>query len=203
MNLKKAVVLWGLVIVMAATAQIVFAQEAAVTPADSTVVASNQQPASEEEGDMQWAWGEITNLDNQAKTVTLKYLDYETDQEKELVLAVDEKTTFENINDFNELKLEDTLSIDYILGADNKNIAKNISFEKSDTSSSVLAPEVNNSEPVTDAAQPAVPVKTAVPDLAPPTASLEIPVSLSSVANEAGALEPAPAPAEPEPAPAV
>jgi hypothetical protein len=167
MNLKKAVVLSGFVVVMMAIAQIVFAEELAAAPADPAVIDSNQQSASQKETDMQWAWGEVTNLDNQTKAVTLKCLDYETDQEKELVLIADEKTTFENIKDFNELKLKDTLSIDYIVGVDNKNIAKNISFENPDASSS--AP---------------VQSETVAPDLAQPAVQSETPVD-TSVANEA------------------
>ncbi|MCX5699263.1 MAG: hypothetical protein NTX01_06160 [Candidatus Omnitrophica bacterium] len=192
MNLMKVVILSGLAMVMMSTAQIVFAEEAAVEPADSVTITSNQQAASQKDGQMQWAWGEVTNLDNQARTVTLKYLDYETDQEKELVLVVDEKTAFENIQDFNELKLKDTLSIDYMIEVDNKNIAKNISFDKPDALSSVSAQGKENSEPITppsstgqtvvDAVQPAVPPETAALDLA----------------NEApAAQEPAPAPAAP------
>ncbi|MFH1281602.1 MAG: hypothetical protein ABIH91_02665, partial [Candidatus Omnitrophota bacterium] len=131
MNLKKVVV-FGLVMVMVALSQVVCAEEAVVEESGPEADISNQQAVLEKESDMQWAWGEVMNLDNQAGTVTLKYLDYETDQEKELVLVVDEKTTFENINDFGQLKPGDALSIDYTAGADNKNIAKNISFEKTD-----------------------------------------------------------------------
>ena len=181
MNYKKIIILSGLAIVMMTTLQTVFADEVMVTPTAQEVVISNQQSSSEKESDLQWAWGEVTNLDNQANNITLKYLDYETDQEKELVLAIDEKTTFENIKDFNEVKLGDTLSIDYITGADNKNIAKNISFEKPDASS-VSASEVENSELVTDVAQPVV--------------QSEIPVDSSIAVNEAPAsvvLEPVPA----------
>jgi len=178
MNLKNVIILSGFVIVLMANTQIVLAQEAVVAPAEPAEAASNQQDISQKEADMQWAWGEVTNLDNQAKTVTLKYLDYETDQEKELVLIIDEKTAFENIKDFSELKLKDTLSVDYIIEADNKNIAKNISFEKPDVSS------------------PA-------PDLVQPTAQSEIPVDLSIAANEGPTpAEPALA-AAPEPVPVV
>lgn len=206
MNLKKVVVLSGLAMVMMAFTQNVLAQEAAVAPADSVVITSNQratsqQATSQKDSEVQWAWGEITNLDSQAKAVTLKYLDYETDQEKELVLVIDEKTTFENIEDFNELKLKDTLSIDYMIGADNKNIAKNISFEKPDVSSSVPAPAVENIEsvtspsstgkPVVEAAQPAVSPEASVPDLALPTIKSEIPVD-SSLGSQG-----APTPVEP------
>jgi hypothetical protein len=173
MSLKKMVILSGFAIGILATTQIVLAQEAAVAPIDSQAVTSDQEVPSPKDNDMQWAWGEVTHLDGQAKTINLKYLDYETDQEKELVLVVDEKTTFENIKDFNELKLNDTLSIDYVLGADNQNIAKNISFERPEASSAP-APAQENSQsvippsgieqPVADAAQPAAP---AVPESAP------------------------------------
>ncbi|MDP3041456.1 MAG: hypothetical protein Q8N62_01795 [Candidatus Omnitrophota bacterium] len=214
MNLKKAVVLSGLAIGMMVTAQIVLAEEAAVAPTDSVVITSNQQAASQKENDTQWAWGEVTNLDNQAKTITLKHLDYETDQEKELVLVVDEKTVLENIKDFNELKLKDTLSVDYMLGADNKNIVKNISFEKPDAASSAPAPAVENTQPFTpsiskeqpavEAAQPPVPAQTVVPNLAQPAIQSETPVDSSIAANAApGSIEPAPAPVESGPVPAV
>jgi hypothetical protein len=179
MNFNKFVFLFGFAIItMTITGKIIFAEEAMIASTDQAVVALNQQSDAQKESDMQWVWGEVTNLDNQAKTVTLKCFDYETDQDKELVLVVDEKTTLENIKDFNDLKLNDALSVDYIIGADNKNIAKNISFEEPDTSS------------------PALPEATAS-NLAPPMDKSEMPVDSSEV-NEA----PAPAPAESAPAPA-
>jgi hypothetical protein len=171
MGLKRMVILSGFAIGILAFAQIVLAQEAAVAPVDSEVITSDQQASLPKDSDMQWAWGEVTHLDDQSKTVNLKYLDYETDQEKELVLVVDEKTTFENIKDFNELKLNDTLSIDYMLGADNKNIAKNISFERPEASSALTPAQESGQQPVilpsgieqsvADAAQPATPVEPA------------------------------------------
>ena len=166
MNLKKIVLLFGFVIVMLAARQTVFAEEAQVASLDQEVITSNQQSPALKESDMQWAWGEVTNLDNQAKTITLKYLDYETDQERELVLVVDEKTIFENIKDFNELKLNDTLSIDYLAAEDGKNIAKNINFEK---------PEAT-----------VVPVlsEAAVPVLAPPEVESAMPVEPASAEPE-------------------
>lgn len=210
MNWKKVVVLSGLAVCMMVAAQIVFAEEPAVAPTDSTVITSNQATASPKESDMQWAWGEVTNLDNQAKTITLKHLDYETDQEKELVLVVDAKTVLENIKDFNELKLKDTLSVDYILGEDNKNIAKNISFEKPDAASIAPVPAVENTQPpvstgqpVVEAAQAPVPAQTAAPDLAQRTTPSEAPVDSSIAANAAPAsIESAPVPVESEPVPA-
>jgi hypothetical protein len=96
-----------------------------------------------------------------------------------------------------------------MIEADNKDIAKNISLEKPDVSSSATAPEVENSQPVTpppatgqpvvDAAGPVVPAQTAAPALAQPTAQSGISVDSSIAANEA----PSPAPAAPESVPAV
>ncbi len=225
MSLMKAVVLSGLAIVMMAATQIVLAEETVVEAVDSEVITSNQLTPSQKESDLQWAWGEVTNLDNQAKTITLKYLDYETDQEKELILVVDEKTTFENVKDFSELKIKDTLSIDYMIGVDSKNIATNVSFEQPEVASSTL--DIENSEPgvlsvsgpnVVDAPQPAAPQEASAPDLAQPTTQSAVPIeapvvetpvaaNVSTPAVSAGSAEsvltPTPAPAEPVSVPAV
>ncbi|MFH0918451.1 MAG: hypothetical protein V1830_04890 [Candidatus Omnitrophota bacterium] len=196
MNFKRMVILSGLVVAMMAAAQIALAQEAPVAPSDSAVITSDQPGIPQKESDMQWAWGEVTNLDNQAGTVTLKYLDYETDQEKELVLVVDEKTVFENIKDFNALKLNDTLSIDYIVGTENRNIAKNISFETPEDTSSAPVAAVENNQPVTT---PSSVSEQPVVKAAEPVVSPKEPASVESA--PAPVVEPAPAPVEPPAAP--
>jgi len=206
---KKGVLLFGFVMIMVTIAGgIAFAEEAAVTPADSVTVTSDQQLAAQKESDMQWVWGEVTNLDNQAKTVTLKCFDYETDQDKELVLVVDGKTILENIKDFNDLKLNDALSVDYIIGADNKNIAKNISFEEADTSSVVLpeataaglAPSLDQSEMPVDSSEvneALMPAPVAVEPA--PVESTPAPVAQEPVAVEPAPVESTPAPVAQEP----
>lgn len=165
MNLKQALVLSGFVVVLATTSKIVLAEEATVAPVDPALITSSQSSISQKETDLQWAWGEVINLDSQTQVLTLGYLDYETDQEKEMILMVDEKTTFENIKDFSELKLKDTLSVDYLVTADNKNVAQNISFEKPEVSVADLAGVVAS-------------------DLAQPTGQLETSVDTSSTDNE-------------------
>lgn len=77
----------------------------------------------------QWVWGEIVAVDAAKKELTVKYLDYETDQEKELALSADDKTTFENVPSLSEIKLQSPAGIDYIVDTDGKNIARNISVE--------------------------------------------------------------------------
>ena len=94
----------------------------------ATALSDTQTAAPEPE--LQWVWGEAVNLDPQNKLIMVKYLDYETDQEKEISIGIDDKTTFENIKDILEIKPQDMLSIDYVITGEGKNIAKNISLEK-------------------------------------------------------------------------
>ena len=158
MEYKKFVNLSVFIISIIVISCVAFAQDAPAPAVDSSVTIPNQQPdLGQEKNDMQWAWGEITNLDNQAKTFTIKYLDYESDSEKEIILVVDESTVFENIKGLDELKLKDTLSIDYMIGVDNKNIAKNISLEKPDALEIVPA-QIKEADNLTTVSTPAVPV---------------------------------------------
>jgi hypothetical protein len=78
----------------------------------------------------QWLWGEAVSVDAANKTLVVKYLDYETDQEKDVAITTDDQTSYENVSSLSEIKIKDALSIDYIIGADGKNIAKLISVEK-------------------------------------------------------------------------
>jgi len=90
------------------------------------------------EPDVQWAWGEVISVNPQAQTLNLKHLDYEADQEKELVISVDSLTTYENVASLSDIKPNDNLSIDYIVSADGKLIAKNLSLEKAETASAIV-----------------------------------------------------------------
>ena len=116
-----------------------------------TITSGGAIPDTENEPEIQWVWGEVISVDSAAKTITVRYLDYETDQEKEIAVGVDDKTTYENIKSLDEVKPKDTLSIDYILSADGKNLAKNISAEKPE---SAIAP-IEEAAPVV--AEEAVP----------------------------------------------
>ncbi len=102
-------------------------QPATQTPATLPAPA---QPTVTAESETQWLWAEVISLDGLSKTLLVKYLDYDTDQEKEMVMNIDEKTTFENVKSLDEIKPKDTVGIDYIISPDSKNIAKNIGVEK-------------------------------------------------------------------------
>lgn len=168
MDLKKIIAVFVFSALIMVTTHIGFAAEEVtvsaenpvVSPADPAAAVSTPQAPLQNENDTQWTWGEVVNLDNAGKAITLKYLDYETDQEKDIVLSVDEKTAFENIKGFDEIKVKDTLSIDYTVGPDGKNIAKNIGLESPDSSATVPAQAVEDINQVD--AQAAAPEQPAV-----------------------------------------
>ncbi|MFA5156669.1 MAG: hypothetical protein WC532_04690 [Candidatus Omnitrophota bacterium] len=99
------------------------------------------------EFETQWVWGEVISLDPQNNQLAINYFDYETDMEKELKLAVDDKTKYENTNALADLKLHDTISVDYILTSDGRYTVRNISVEKPEES--VVATEETTAMPVT------------------------------------------------------
>ncbi len=185
MGVKKIVFLSVFFTSIIAVNFIVFAADAPVAGVDSVVITA---AAPQEKSDIQWAWGEVVSLDNQAKIVTIKYLDYETDQEKELVLTIDDKTTFENIKGLDELKLKDTLSIDYVSLPDNKNIAKNISLERPDALASVPAQtqeEVKSAEaPVSMVLSEPTPAAESVSEPTPSAESVSEPTPAAESVSE-------------------
>lgn len=110
--------------------------------------ASAPAPGLQENNDSntQWVWGEVVIVDSQAKTLTLKYLDYETDQEKELLLATDDSTSYQNFRSLEDIQVKDNLSVDYI-SKDGKNIAKSVSLEKTEAApQTALVPPTDKSD---------------------------------------------------------
>jgi len=85
---------------------------------------------SQAESDTQWLWGEAVSVDVPQNMLLVKYLDYDTEQEKEMVISVDSKTAYENVRSVGEIKPHDAVSIDYVLGAGGMNLARKISIEK-------------------------------------------------------------------------
>lgn len=108
------------------------------------------------EAETQWIWGDVVSVDKASRKITVRYLDYETDTEKEITIVADDNTRYENARSFDEIKPQDTLSIDYTIGTDGSNIARNISVEKpeigevsaqetfEEESTAVLDPEATN-----------------------------------------------------------
>ncbi|MDD4899107.1 MAG: hypothetical protein PHT31_03795 [Candidatus Omnitrophica bacterium] len=86
------------------------------------------------EPETEWLWGEVVSVDPMTSEIKVKTLDYKNDTEIEVLVNVDDKTTYENIKSAAEIKPKDSLSIDYIVTAEGKNLAKNISLEKAEVS---------------------------------------------------------------------
>jgi len=98
-------------------------------PKASTAVTTEEMAP---QADMQWVWAEVVSVDPLTDQMTLKYLDYETDTEKEMAMAVNNQTAYENVKALVEIKPTDTVSIDYIITVDGKNLAKNVNVEKAE-----------------------------------------------------------------------
>jgi hypothetical protein len=96
------------------------------------------------ESEVQWLWGEVVSVDTLTKQMIVKYLDYETDTEKEITININDKTNFENAKSLDEIKAQDTVSVDYITNPEGKDIAKNISVEKNEGVQ--ILPEQNTQE---------------------------------------------------------
>ena len=94
---------------------------------DSAVTAA-ATPAVEE---VSWVWGEVKSVDPAGASVAVTYMDYQTDEEKDLALNIDSETKYENVAGLSDIKAGDTASIDYVI-KDGKNIARNISIEKTE-----------------------------------------------------------------------
>lgn len=101
----------------------------AQAPAPVAESAEPLAPAASEP-DMQWLWGEVKSVDAASKEITVDYLDYESDGEKEVKILTDEKTNFENIKALADIKVKDTVSVDYVLTPDSKYLARLVSIEK-------------------------------------------------------------------------
>lgn len=116
---KRSVKIVGLVVsFLLLGGSFIFAQE------------SNQTPALKNANDeVEWLWGEIVSLNAAEKSFLVKYVDYDSDTEKEMAIYTDDKTVFENVKDLNEIKAQDTVSVDYLMNAD-KAFAKSISVVK-------------------------------------------------------------------------
>lgn len=123
-------------------------QEAPIaSQSQSTPIATQEQAVTAvTEPEVQWLWGEVVSIDENTKQLLIRYLDYETDSEKVISINTDAKTIYENAKSLEEIKTQDTLSIDYVATLDGKNIAKNISIEKNEGAEQVMLEESNREE---------------------------------------------------------
>lgn len=97
--------------------------------AGDNIVKGPPIPGLEPETEVQWVWGELSSVDPANKKIVLRYLDYDTDMEKEISLTADPQVIYDNFNSLQQLKPGDNISVDYITNDSGINIAKEISIE--------------------------------------------------------------------------
>jgi len=99
----------------------------------------------------EWIYGEVNSVDIAGKFLTLTYLDYDTDIEKQAAIYCSGNTVFENVKSLEEIKPQDMVSVDYIIGADSKNSAVSISVEKPEAAEDIdVGLPTSSSEPGAD-----------------------------------------------------
>lgn len=105
----------------------------AVEPSESAVA---------NEIDIQWKWGEVVSVDAVNKEIVISYLDYDTDEERQIKIVADSNTVFENAQSIADIKSKDIVSVDYVSRADGKNIAQNVSVEKPEETISLPSEDI-------------------------------------------------------------
>ena len=123
--------------------------ETITPPAAHALSTPEPQVTKEEEPQekaAEWVWGEVVSVDPQNKQVVIKHLDYESYEEVQMTLKVDEKTQFENIADLSEVKAGDHISVDYQV-KDGSHIAEFIVVEKEETPGAPAAESSKEQKP--------------------------------------------------------
>jgi hypothetical protein len=121
------------------------------------------KPVEVNPADIQWVWGEVVSVDAAEKSVTVKYLDYDTDEEKTMKIFSTDSTSFEEMQGLDGLKAADTVSVEYVT-QEGRSLAKIITLEKVEETEAAEpqpVPEKVGSGPVTETEGPAAPAQPA------------------------------------------
>jgi len=116
-------------------------QEATSAPAanaEKTQVLAVPTPANEKK--TEWVWGEVVSVDQANKQIVIKHLDYESYEEVQTTLTINEKTLFENVTDLAGIKAGDHITVDYNI-EDKNNIADLVVVEKGEAAPEASAKE--------------------------------------------------------------
>ena len=95
-----------------------WAQDSSESVAPASEEVSAPAPAPEkaeepaEEKSMEWIWGEVVSVTPAAKEIVIKHLDYDTYEETQTSLTVNDKTSFENTAGLAEIKPREHITAD-------------------------------------------------------------------------------------------
>ncbi|MDD5565291.1 MAG: hypothetical protein PHG31_00130 [Candidatus Omnitrophica bacterium] len=109
------------------------AEEASIEAPAVSEAAMPQEPLQ-----TQWILGKVVLLDVANNSLTVHYVDYDTNSEQDLVFVVDQNTVYENAQSLAGLRPNDTVSIDYRI-IDGKNIARVVGIERVEEESAPLS----------------------------------------------------------------
>jgi len=77
-----------------------------------------------------WILRDVVSLDLENNQLILNYIDYNTDEEKEITIGVDIDTSYENVSNFTDIKVGDVAAVDYKVTPQGETIALIISVER-------------------------------------------------------------------------
>ena len=83
-------------------------------------------------------YGEIKSVNIATNSITVKYYDYDSDNEKSVEITADNTTKIEGVSTINDIKKESWADINYTV-VNGKNIAKSIVVEKEDVATETPA----------------------------------------------------------------
>ncbi|MDD5513110.1 MAG: hypothetical protein PHD09_05030 [Candidatus Omnitrophica bacterium] len=121
---------------------------------DDNIITGPQLDTESSEPVVQWLWGEVLSVDADKNQIKVKFLDFENDAEKEILLTANDLTNFENIKGVVDLKPQDNVSVDYVITTQGDNVAKYIGLEKAENSQDMQALELPGQESAESAALP-------------------------------------------------
>lgn len=140
--MKKTVLFFGLL--WTVCSGVVFAQEAedaavkveaavpvAAAPETETAAPAAAAPEAKTDQDFtpEWLWGEVVSVNPTLNQLVVKHMDYESYEEVQTTLTIEEKTMFENASDLTHVLVGDHVTVDYKT-KDGSNIIELIVVEK-------------------------------------------------------------------------
>jgi len=140
-------------LIMALSISLIFLSSIIACAQEGNIVLGPEEPKVQDGPEVQWLWGEVLNVDPTYSQIRVRFLDFLNDTERELLLTVDDTTTYENISALEEIKPKDNLSIDYIVTGSGLYLAKYIGLEQ--------AKKVDNWEYIQDQELPSAIPETA------------------------------------------
>ncbi len=95
----------------------------------TTETVAKESEAAQEVDSTEWVWGEVVSTDANKKEVVIKHLNYDTYEEVQTTITLNDKTLLENAADLSAISSGDHVTVDYKV-QDGANVAGLIVVEK-------------------------------------------------------------------------